>query len=907
MGFRKLFRLEVHRPEVTRSEVDAEIEAHLEQRVEALIRSGLSPEAARAEAERRFGMASGGRDRLQQSAGRRERTARIREWLDALRQDVRYAGRGLRREPLFTGFVVATLALGIGANAAMFGVVDRLLVRGPEHIADPARVMRVLQTVRPAGQDEQTAASFGYISYDLLKHNTRSFAGVAAYSVNPNGMTYGRGAEAEQLNFGFATSDFFGLLGVQPALGRFYSAEEDRTSGGEHVVVLGWAFWQRVLGADRGVLGRQITLSDESYTIVGVAPRGFTGPGFARVDVWIPFSVRSVRTSSDWTRTWNSQWHRIVVRLKPGVSPADAGSDATAAYRHGYTGSDSAEAHSRLSLAPLSYNNQGRETPEIAISRWLLGVALVVLLIAVSNVVNLLLARAVRRQREVAVRLALGSGRGRLLRLLCTESLLLAGLGALAGLGLALVGGRLIRSLLLPGIEWPDSPVDSRVLLLTTAVALTVGLVVGLVPALRSSRPDLNGALKAGIREGGAQKSRLRAALTVAQAAMSILLLVGAGLFVRSLARVRALDLGLQPDRVLVVTARWPATPRGDTTGARLAREHQTALYQEALVAARALPDVEHASLALGLAFQSSFGQFLRVPGWDSIPPLKGGNPHVSAVTSGYFETVGTPVLRGRSFSDADRAGSEPVAMVNETMATTLWPGKDPIGDCLYTGSSLAKATRCFRIVGVVGDSRRFELQEPPGMHYYIPLGQEEGFCCAALLVRPRGAAPASSGTMRALMARLDPGISYISVATLQQSLDPQIRPWKLGASMFTLMGALALVVAALGLYSVMSYLVAQRTHEIGVRIALGARGGSIIRLIVRTSLGLALAGVAIGLVLALWAGRFIQPLLFQTSPRDPVVLGGVAAVLLATALLASVLPAWRARRVNPMEALREE
>jgi len=903
----KHFRLDVHRPDVTRGEVDAEIQAHLEQRIEALVRSGLSPEAARAEAERRFGIPDQARDRLQQTAGQRERVRRLREWIDALFQDLRYAARGLRREPLFTAFVVATLGLGIGANAAMFGIVDRLLVRGPEHIVDPGRVLRVYQRITQPGYGEFSHPSFGYVSYDLLKHTTHSFDGVAAYTVNPANLTLGKGSEAQQLDTGIASADLFPLLGVQPAAGRFFTAEEDRPGAAQPVVVLGWGLWQSAFGGDRTIVGKPITLSEQQYTVVGVAPRGFTGPGFGRVDVWIPLSFRSVNVTRDWTHTWNAQWHRIIARLEPEVSLAEANADATAAYRRGYTGTDSAEVKSHLFRAPLTYNGSGRETAEISISRWLVGVSAIVLLIAVSNVVNLLLARALRRRREVAVRMALGSGRRRLVRLLCTESVLLAGLGGAAGLGLALVGGRLIRRLLLPSIEWPDSPADFRVLVVTPAVALSIGILAGLVPALRASRPDLADALKAGTREGGGQRSRLRAGLTIAQAALSVLLLVGAGLFVKSLARVRALDLGLEPERVLVVSPRWPRTPRGDTAAARLAREHQTALLFEAEQAARALPGIEHTSRALGLAFQSSFSQFLRVPGWDSLPIEKGGAPHIAAVGSEYFETVGTPILRGRGFGPEDRAGSEPVSIVNQNMAETLWPGANPLGQCLFTGDSQQSATRCFRIVGVVGNSRRFELQEPAGMQYYIPLGQEQGFCCASLLVRPRGKAAESIAAVRSLLTRLDPGISFVSVQVMQEAVDPQIRPWRLGASMFSLMGVLALVVAALGLYSVMSYLVAQRTHELGVRIALGAPGRAIVASVVRDSLGFAAAGAAIGLGLALWAGRFVAPLLFQTSPRDPLVLAGVVGVLLATGLLASLLPALRARRVDPMEALREE
>ena len=294
------------------------------------------------------------------------------------------------------------------------------------------------------------------------------------------------------------------------------------------------------------------------------------------------------------------------------------------------------------------------------------------------------------------------------------------------------------------------------------------------------------------------------------------------------------------------------------------------------------------------------------MPGWDSIPALKGGGPFVSAVTGDYFETVGTRVLRGRGFTAADRAGSEPVALVSATMAKTLWPGRDPIGDCLFAAGDRKDAT-CARIVGVVADARRFQLREEPAMHYYIPFGQESGIGGTTLLIRPRGSPESFVAAARRALQELDPSITYVSARTLQESVDPQIRPWRLGASMFGLMGVLALVVAAVGLYSVMSYFVAMRTHEIGVRIALGAQAGDIVALVFRNSIGMAALGVAIGVALALWAGQFVAPLLFETSPRDPVVIGGVTATLLAVAVFSSLQPAIRAKRVNPVEALRGE
>ena len=907
-GIRKFFRLGVRRGDVIARNVDEEIRAHLDMRAEQLVREGFAPEAAREEAVKRFGSMENARRELQEHAHQRERTMQFREWVGSLKQDIRYAARGLRREPLFAAFVIATLGLGIGANAAMFGVVDRLLLRGPEHIVDASRVMRVYIHERLPGEGEASGDGFGYVMYDVMKHNTHSFDGVATYVATAHGqVVMGHGTDAQLIMQGQASADLFPTLGVKPALGRFFTTREDSTAGPERVAVIGYGLWRSVYGGDRSVIGKTILLRDIPYTIVGVAPAGFTGPQLRRVDVWVPASLHVTMNTDDWTRTWKAQWLDIIVRLKPGVTPQQAAVDATAAYRHAYNGGDKTDAGADIFVAPLNYNDDGKESTEASVSRWLVGVALVVLLIACSNVVNLLLARAVRRRREVAVRLALGAARRRLIQLLLTESMMLAALGGAAGLIVAWVTGQLMRTVLLSDVEWNSSPVDGRVLAVSAIIALGVGVVVGLVPALRSSRSDLTSALKSGVREGGGHGMRLRTTLTIAQAALSIVLLAGAGLFVRSLANIRALDLGIQPDRMLIVSPRWSAIASQDSAGRASEVARRGRLLVEAMEWIRTMPNVERATLSIGLPFQSSFSGFIRVTGFDTIPSLPGGYPQISAVGSDYFPTVGTRVLRGRAFTAADRPESEPVALVSDQMGKALWPGRDPIGECIYTGRKAGELTTCLRIVGVVADVHRFRLKEKTGTHYYVPMGQERGIGGTALIVRPRLDAAGVIPEIRKLLLDMDPTIQYVNESTLQNDVDPQIRPWRLGASVFGLMGVLALLVAAVGLYSVMSYLVAQRTHELGVRIALGAQSTDIVSLVFRGSVGMATIGIVIGVVLSLAAGRFIEPLLFEASAKDIGVLGGVSVLMLAVAALASVLPALRAKGTDPMEALRTE
>jgi len=904
--YRRLFHFLGRRTRPIEADVDDEIGLHLELRVEQLVRRGLAPDEARREALRRFGDVDVARHEITRIDRGREARVRGREWLDGVWQDVRYAARGVRRAPGVALMIVLTLGLGIGANAAMFGIVDRLLLRGPERVRDADRVTRLYVTQPSAGGTEFfTGSTVGYVLYANMRDHARAFERVAAYAVTD--ATLGEGDAAERVRSGAATWDFFPLLGVRPQLGRFFGAEEDRPPAGERVAVLGYGLWRRAFAGDPAAVGRTLTLNDETYTIVGVAPRGFTGVELGRVDVWVPMSVRSNGITNDWPTSWNAQWLQVVARLKPGVTPEQAGADATAAHRRTYAGEDKDWTGARLSVAPLRYNRQGKESPEAAVSRWLVGVATVVLLIVCANVANLLLARAVRRQREVAVRLALGVRQGRLVRLLLAETVLLGLAGGAAALAVAHWGGRAVRTLLLPDVDWGSMPtVDGRVLAFTAAAALATGVLVGLVPALQAGRADLTTALRSGAREGGGRGAGLRTGLTVAQSALSVVLLVGAGLFVRSLHNINALDLGIEPARVTTVSPSWPTIRRLPQEARTAERARRDAVVDAALERVRLIPGVEQASVAVGTPFNSSFGINLRVEGHDSIPTLAGGGPYVSAVSSGYFATVGTRLLRGRAFTPADRAGSERVAVVNATMARTLWPNAEAIGRCLYLDS-----LPCSRIVGVVADARRFQLREKAAMQYFVPLGQESGIGGRALLVRPRGPSPGAGAALapliRAELRRLDPSIGFVAVKTLQESVDPQIRPWRLGATMFGVFGALALAVAAIGLYSVIAYGVAQRTRELGVRLALGAQRGSIVRLVVRQAMAATAAGLALGTGGALLGGRYLEPLLFETSARSPAVFAAVAAALLAVGVLASLVPARRATRVDPVTALRAE
>lgn len=898
-GIRRLFDLMVRRRDVSSRDVGTEVSLHLELRVEQLVQRGLTEHEARREAERRFGPIERAVPALEALAHRRDRRMSFRDWLDSVVQDVRYALRGLRREPSFTAFAIITLALGIGANAAMYGVVDRLLLRGPDHVADADRLLRFTTTVRRGSGGEVTYSSAGYVMYLNLKA-VSAFEELVAYT--PSSFSLGKGREARTVPGSAATANFFGLLGVRPLIGRFFTPDEDNTSSPQKVVVLGEALWRSQFGGDSRVVGQTITLDQGTYTVVGVAPRGFTGVELARMDVWVPMSDYSQNTADNWPRSWNAQWLYIVGRIKPGVSPTLAADEATRVHQATYDAAPTRSmAKAKIGVTPIRFTEEGVEPTEASVSRWLLGVTLVVLLIACSNVANLLLARVIRRRGEVGVRLALGAGRRRLARLFVTESLVLATLGGVASLLVAAVIAVLIRQSLLTNIEWTTPPVSGRILLVSFVVTLLVGLLVGIAPAIQAARGSLQMAIQRGRSQG--RRLGIGAWPTILQATLTACLLIGAGLFVRSLHKARTTPLGFDSERVLVSAVSFiegASTPQERS----IQRARQKETMRRALVRLQEHAGVERAAIAVGSPFGNAFGVNLFVPGFDSIPKLPGGGPYVSAVTADYFTAVGTKLMRGRTFRATEGDGTEPVTIVNETMARTLWPGQDALSRCLRIGADTAP---CAQVVGIVEDAGRYELKEPPTMQYYIPLGQERGFGGSVFMIRPRATPAAYEATAIRLIGDTDASIDRVTAWPIRDKIEPLLRTWKLGATVFTLGGVLALLVAVLGLYSVMSYSVAQRTHEMGIRIALGARTRSIVGMVVRQGMIMAAAGITAGVFIAIIAGRRLQDLLFDTSPNDVPVIGVAATVLLASALLASVWPALRAGRVDPMRALKSE
>ncbi len=904
-GIRRALRIDRGAPDVDRS-VDEELAFHFDMTVRDLMANGMTPEDARVEAERRFGDVQGARERIaaidRTRIGRERRAAS----LDALWQDIRYAARGLWKKPAFTAAVVGTLALGIGANAAMFSVVDQLLFRPPPLMRNAAATHRVyfMQTFR---DKESASASLGYARYTDIVSSTRSFARTAGFAGRK--MAVGTGDAAREMQVAVVSASYFEFFDAPPALGRYFVAAEDVPTAPTPVAVLSAALWRTQYGARRDVLGQQLQIGPVVYTIIGVAAPGFVGvsaiePPVAFIPITRHGSAQGATlnfTDGTWNTTYQWTWMRMIVERKPGVSVEAASADLSSAFRRSYQAQidkgskipPAALVHPRAIAASILSERGPNPSSLSKVATWVSGVAFIVLLIACANVANLLLGRALRRRREIAVRLALGVGRGRLLSQLLTESVLLAVLGGVAGIVVAQWGGAALRAAFADGAAVSGVAGDGRTLLFVGAAALLAGLTTGLAPLAQTWRTDVTGGLRAGAREGTYQHSTLRFALLVMQGALSVVLLVGAGLFVRSLHNVRSLRLGYDVQPVVIAEM--------NMRGVKLDSVSTIALRHRLLEEAKAIPGVENAALRNTIPFWSTWSGALFVTGIDSVSAL--GEFDLNAVSTEYFATSGTRILRGRGISDLDTEHAPGAMVVSESMAKRLWPTGNALGQCVRVS---ADTMPCSYVVGVSENVRSNELSDNPEYYYFLSAAQFHPDV-GGLSVRVRGDGAGHADEIRRRLQRLMPGASYVTVTPFADVIGHEMSSWKLGATMFVTFGALALTLAAIGLYSVIAYNVAQRTHELGVRIALGAQLRDIVRLVVREGLLVGVVGVALGGLLALLAARWVKPLLFNESPRDPAVYAIVIIVLLGAALSASLIPALRASKVDPNVALRSD
>lgn len=905
MEFRRVFRPAPGSTRDLEAELRDEIDSHIQICADALQRKGLSRDAALAAARARFGDLEESMRVLQRSARERSTRVRRRELLHAIRQDLAFAWRHACRAPGFSAAVMLTLALGIGANATMFGVVDRLLISPPSGIdrADEIRRLYWSQTFSWAGLITQAATS--YERYASLRDDSRSWTELAAQF--PGEAVFGRGEHARPIRRNLVTASYWSLLRPRLHIGRFFTEHEDAAGKSAAVAVLSYDFWRSTFGGDTSILGKPIVVADKDFTVVGVAAPDFTGTDLQRTDVWVSMSAAAPAVIGDEWQAGGVTWLGVLGRLRPGMTDSQAAAEATLVFRRALVEADESKTATLATVDPTARaavasviearGPAGRLVRTAKIAQWLSIMSVLVLIIATANVASLMLARASTRQREVAVRTALGASRSRLAALLLTESALHALAGGIAGLLLGAIGSRAAQQLLLPDVDWSTAILGQNVLLLSAMSLFLIAVLTSIAPIAVAGRADMVSALKSAGRGATLGKSRARSALILTQAALSVLLLCGAGLFVRSLHRAVTTDLGFDAERVIITRLNFSSSP-GD------AERDAQALRLVTMMKAR--PDVAEAALGTTIPFYSSMSRGISIPGRDSLPHSKDGGPYFVEVTPDYFRTMGTAIVRGRGFTEQDRAGTPLVAILNETMARTFFGGEDALGRCIQVGQAPAP---CTRVVGIARDSRRQALdQREPVFQYYVPLAQRtvRGFR-PVVFVRAKGEVSPVVAALRQASAALSPEVSYAKIDLLQQLIDPQIRPWRLGAGMFAAFGLLALLIAGVGLYSVLAYEVNRRRPEFGIRMALGASGDHIVRLVLQHGTALTLGGLVLGLAGAAAGAKFVAPLLYQTSPSEPAVYGVVVGILLLTAVIASVAPALRARRVDPNSVLKDD
>ncbi len=816
--------------------------------------------------------------------------------------DLRFAWRMLLRNPGFTAVAVLSLALGIGANSTIFTLVNAVLLR-PLPMHDPERLVAVFTT-----DERNRGAFFNYmqsspLNFQDYRKTSDVFTGLVAH--NGVGLAFSGQGEPEQIFGEMVSGDFFGVLGVTPALGRGFLPDEDRVPGASLVTVLSHGFWQRRLGGDPAVVGRPITLNGHAFTVVGVAPEGFKGANaIGAPALWVPTMTHPQLATGFLKENIDSRRaliFGITGRLKPGVTLAQAEAKLKALasqLAQEYPDDNGGRSVALLPLAEATINPGFRENM-VSAAGLLLTVVGLVLLIACANVANLMLARASVRQREVAVRLSLGASRGRLVRQLLTEGLLLALVACGFGLLVAYWAQGVLWSQRPPGLaaDALDLTPNLRVLGFTLAVSLVTALLFGLAPALSASRPDVVGELKqrGGPAIGGNRPLNLRSLLVAGQVALSLVALVGAGLFVKSLGNAQRIDPGFDHEKLAVLSVDLGAQGYGEER----ARDFQRRMLERA----SALPGVERATLASGIPlFQGGLLRTVFPEGVDSSDRKNGKLVQLNTVEPGYFETMGIPLLRGRDFAPSDHPDSPRVVVVNETMAKQFWPEQQPIGKRFkFFGQEWWN-----EVVGVARDGKYNFLGENPQPHIYLSLRQTFE-PAVSLHVRAAGDPATALGMARREVQEMDRVLPITGVFTFGEILRQSLWAPRMGAWLLAVFGALSLVLAVIGIYGVMSYSVSQRTRELGLRMALGADQRDVLKLVVRQGATLAAIGIAVGLALSFAATRLVGNLLFDVTARDPLIFVGVPLLLALAAIVASAQPAWRASRVDPTVALRIE
>ena len=814
--------------------------------------------------------------------------------MSALLFDVKHLARAVSRQPGFFLVASLTLAIGCAAHLSAFTLLDRVLLAPPPHVVDASDVFR-LHIDRADREGRFVWFQTPYPAYMDLREFEGPFSAVAGY--RPTIASVGAGADARDIRLVYADSDYFTLLGATPQIGRTFELEENQPPAGRPVVVLGDGYWRTAYGADPSVVGRTLRINTTTYTIIGVMPRGFTGDTPEGVDAWAPLFAGAHEMPTGWTTAPLMRAVSVLVRLAPDVTSATAAEQAGAHYRRAAGGTTAADPTARVLLATLqpgrTIRGELNEAGRIAI--WIQVVGALVLLVAVANVVNLQMSRGAQMRREFAVRVALGAGRSRLVSSLFLEMLLISGAATVASVLLTWWTAASLQQLLLPTA---GSAIDLG--RLASVAAMTMGAATVVCLTFSSFQMRFTGVgerLKSGRGGEGFGRERLRQALLVAQVVVSTLLVVGAGLFLRSTAQLGGLQFGHDHDRVLVVTM--------PLRGAGYAPAAIEALYERALRELPALPGLERVAAGQTTPFGPSQSADIHLPGTDRLPIDARQFPTFYTVTPDFFSTMGMSILRGRAFNAGDRAGAPPVMILEDALARALFPGEDALGQCVIVGQ---RTDACRTVVGISSNTRRFVTRADGALRYYVPMGQRVYAATPqAIFVRTAGAPAASVASVRAGLLAIDANLPSMRIRTLVEMAEPDKRPWRIGSTLFVLFGAAALLVASAGVYALLSFMVAQRSREIGVRLALGASPAQTLRLILRQSLTWVIAGLIAGVGIALGAGKFIRPMLFETSPYDPGVFAIAAGVLVAVSVSASLVPAFRASRVDPNVALRAD
>ena len=894
LRFRSLFR----RGQVE-SELDEELRDHLERKIEEGVANGLSA----AEARRLALVELGGIEQNKEEC----RDARGLRWLEDCLQDLRYGLRWLRKSPGFSAIVVLALALGLGANTALFSLCNRVLLR-----ALPVRNPQELVVLNVANERSESIQSFSYPMYRALRDQNSVFSGMIAQASAEMNASYA--GESEKARGELVSGNYFETLGVQPWLGRLFTQADDRNPGGHPVAVLSYEYWQRRFGGDPGIVGGKLILNDRPMTVVGITPPGFYGTDLSEVtDIRVPMMMATVFRPFPANRLENAghEWMEVLARLKPQVSRSRAEAGLDVLYRQVHENeiqalpprvSEYNKRVARSSHIKLLPGSQGLRQLQEQFSHALVilfGITFIILLITCANLANLFLARNAARGQEIAMRLALGATRRRLVRQWLTESLLFASLGGGLGVLVAIWTQSALLHFLPANerINLGQTTLDPVVFGFALAAAFATAILFGIIPALQISRgvpPPQQGDPR--LVRSDLSPRRFRGGLVLLQIGLSLPLLIGAGLFLHSLRNLKTIAPGFDESHVVL------ASLNPSLNG--YPQERIRALYDEFLTRVRALPDIRSAALATSVVLSG---------GWDAInvnvegyQPREGEdmNPYSNLVSPDYFATMQMPIVAGRDFNEHDNLKSGNVGIINQTMARYFFGNRNPIGKKFGTDSS---APPDIEIIGVVQDAKYVSLKEPPRRHFYVPIGQEPRLFDMTLHVRTSGDSRPLVSLLRRTLQQIDPNVPLYDVTTLSNQLDDSLSRDRLITWLSTAFGILATLLATIGLYGVIAFSVAQRTREIGIRMALGAQRFDVLRLILNQVALLVLAGLALGAAISLGGVRLLGSLLYGIQSTDPLAFLGAALVLLAAAALAAYPPARRATRVNPTVALRYE